>query len=120
MFCSVWHVYQPSEEEVMVFLDPYVNIVFLDCNEAGNGDLLLLCDCYDTTYHTYCVGLGRAILEGNWYFQGYQTSIPKQYNKHDEDVDDLQFGDISFQLQHLVGFLKDISFPLSYYISCEA
>lgn len=72
----------------MGFLDPYVNIVCLDCNEAGDGDLLLLCDHYDSTYHTYCVGLGRAIPKGDWYCQGYQTSMLGQSNTHDEDVED--------------------------------
>lgn len=81
-------VYQPSEEEVMGFLDPYANIVCLDCNEAGDDDLLLLCDRCDSAYHTYCVGLGRAIPEGDWYCQGCQTSMPGQSSTHDEDVED--------------------------------
>ena len=54
----------------MGFLDPYVNIVCLDCNEAGDGDLLLLCDRYDSIFYTYCVGLGRDIPEGYWYCRG--------------------------------------------------
>jgi len=81
-------VYQPSEEEVMGFLDPYANIVCLDCNEAGDDDLLLLCDRCDSAYHTYCVGLGRAIPEGDWYCQGCQTSMPGQSSTHEEEVED--------------------------------
>lgn len=59
----------------MGFLNPYVNIVCLDCNEASDADLLLLCDHYDSTYHTHCFGLVRDIPEGYWYCQGYQTFI---------------------------------------------
>jgi len=88
LFGSFWHVYQPSEEEVMGFLDPYVNIVYLDCNEASDGDPLLLCDRYDPTYYIYCVCLGRAIPEGDWYCEGYQTYMHRQSSTHDEDVDD--------------------------------
>lgn len=101
-------VYQPSEEEVMGFLDPYANIVCLDCNEAGDDDLLLLCDRCDSAYHTYCVGLGRAIPEGDWYCQGCQTSMPGQSSTHEEEVEDfvldLDNGDEGLGIR---GFVED-------------
>ncbi|XP_057860669.2 uncharacterized protein LOC131069319 isoform X2 [Cryptomeria japonica] len=81
-------VYQPSEEEVMGFLDPYADIVCLECHEAGDDSLLLLCDLCDSAYHTYCVGLGRAVPEGDWYCQACQTSRPAQNNTEEEEVDD--------------------------------
>ncbi|KAH9306334.1 hypothetical protein KI387_010738, partial [Taxus chinensis] len=81
-------VYQPSEEEVLGFLDPYSDIVCLECHEAGDDGLLLLCDLCDSAYHTYCVGLGRAVPEGDWYCQLCQTSRPAQNNTEEEEVDD--------------------------------
>ncbi|KAG0489768.1 hypothetical protein HPP92_006631 [Vanilla planifolia] len=60
-------VYQPSEEELRVLLDPYENVVCLECHQGGDDSLMLLCDICDSSAHTYCVGLGREVPEGNWY-----------------------------------------------------
>eukprot|EP01018_Ginkgo_biloba_P028242 Gb_36420 [translate_table: standard] len=81
-------VYQPSEEEVMGFLDPYASIVCSECHEAGDDSLLLLCDLCDSAHHTYCVGLGRTVPEGDWYCQGCQTSMPRHANTQAEEVED--------------------------------
>ncbi|KAM0947617.1 putative chromatin regulator PHD family [Dioscorea sansibarensis] len=63
-------VYQPSEEEMRGFLDPYENVVCVECQQGGDDYLMLLCDICDTPAHTYCVGLGRDVPEGNWYCEG--------------------------------------------------
>ena len=34
---------------------------------------MLLCDFCDSPAHTYCVGLGREVPEGNWYCDGCRT-----------------------------------------------
>ncbi|EHA8590790.1 putative PHD and RING finger domain-containing protein 1 [Cocos nucifera] len=60
-------VYQPSEEEMRGFLDPYENVVCIECQQGGDDNLMLLCDICDSPAHTYCVGLGREVPEGNWY-----------------------------------------------------
>lgn len=63
-------VYQPSEEELRSYLDPYENVICTECHEGGDDGLMLLCDLCDSPAHTYCVGLGREVPEGNWYCEG--------------------------------------------------
>ncbi|XP_072975002.1 uncharacterized protein [Typha angustifolia] len=62
-------VYQPSEEEIRGILDPYWNVVCMECQTSEEDYLMLLCDICDSPAHTYCVGLGREVPEGNWYCQ---------------------------------------------------
>ncbi|PRQ42347.1 putative chromatin regulator PHD family [Rosa chinensis] len=63
-------VYQPTEEELRSYLDPYENVICTECHEGGEDGLMLLCDVCDSPAHTYCVGLGREVPEGNWYCNG--------------------------------------------------
>lgn len=63
-------VYQPTEEELRSFLDPYENVICTECHQGGDDGLMLLCDLCDSSAHTYCVGLGREVPEGNWYCDG--------------------------------------------------
>lgn len=49
------------------YLDPYENVICIECHEGGDDNLMLLCDLCDSPAHTYCVGLGREVPEGNWY-----------------------------------------------------
>ncbi|KAF9681527.1 hypothetical protein SADUNF_Sadunf05G0010900 [Salix dunnii] len=63
----VIQVYQPTEEEIRSYIDPYENVICKECHEGGDDGLMLLCDLCDSSAHTYCVGLGRQVPEGNWY-----------------------------------------------------
>ncbi|KAK7284406.1 hypothetical protein RJT34_19152 [Clitoria ternatea] len=63
-------VYQPSEEELRSYIDPYEYVICSECHQGGDDGLMLLCDICDTPAHTYCVGLGREVPEGNWYCEG--------------------------------------------------
>ncbi|KAE9598159.1 hypothetical protein Lal_00004038 [Lupinus albus] len=63
-------VYQPCEEELMSYIDPYESVICSECHEGGDDGLMLLCDICDSPAHTYCVGLGREVPEGNWYCDG--------------------------------------------------
>ncbi|XP_051146676.1 uncharacterized protein LOC127262174 isoform X3 [Andrographis paniculata] len=63
-------VYQPSEEELRGYLDPYENVLCTECLLGGDDALMLLCDLCDSPAHTYCVGLGREVPDGNWYCDG--------------------------------------------------
>ncbi|VFQ73379.1 unnamed protein product [Cuscuta campestris] len=63
-------VYQPSEEELRGYLDPYENVICTECQQGGDDAVMLLCDLCDSSAHTYCVGLGREVPEGNWYCEG--------------------------------------------------
>ncbi|CAA6661984.1 unnamed protein product [Spirodela intermedia] len=73
-------VYQPSEEEIRGFLDPYANVVCVECQQGGDDNLMLLCDLCDSPAHTYCVGLGREVPEGNWYCNGCRSTDPAPSN----------------------------------------
>lgn len=63
-------VYEPTEEELRSYIDPYETVFCSECHEGGDEDLMLLCDMCDSPAHTYCVGLGREVPEGNWYCDG--------------------------------------------------
>ncbi|CAA2967616.1 chromodomain-helicase-DNA-binding 5-like isoform X1, partial [Olea europaea subsp. europaea] len=63
-------IYQPSEEERRGYLDPYENVLCIECLQGGDDALMLLCDICDSPAHTYCVGLGHEVPEGNWYCDG--------------------------------------------------
>ncbi|XP_022746123.1 remodeling and spacing factor 1-like [Durio zibethinus] len=63
-------VYQPSEEELRSYLDPYANVICSECHQGGDDELMLLCDLCDSSAHTYCVGLRQEVPEGNWYCDG--------------------------------------------------
>jgi len=63
-------VYQPSEEELRGYLDPYESVICTECQHGGDDAFMLLCDICDSPAHTYCVGLGHEVPEGNWYCEG--------------------------------------------------
>nr|DAD33203.1 TPA_asm: hypothetical protein HUJ06_012054 [Nelumbo nucifera] len=73
-------VYRPSEEEVRGYYDPYANVVCMECQQGGDDNLMLLCDICDSPAHTYCVGLGREVPEGNWYCEGCRPANPGSSN----------------------------------------
>ncbi|KAI3884260.1 hypothetical protein MKX03_017100 [Papaver bracteatum] len=47
--------------------DPYGRTNCAECQSSLDENLLLLCDLCDSAAHTYCVGLGSTVPEGNWY-----------------------------------------------------
>lgn len=79
-------VYRPSEEEMRGYLDPYENMVCMMCQQGGDDSLMLLCDICDSPAHTYCVGLGREVPEGNWYCEGCKSSEPVSSNSHVQNL----------------------------------
>lgn len=66
----ICQVYQPSEEELRSYTDPYEYVICSECHQGGDDGLMLLCDICDSPAHTYCVGLGQEVPEGNWYCEG--------------------------------------------------
>ncbi|KAK6159836.1 hypothetical protein DH2020_003217 [Rehmannia glutinosa] len=58
------------EEELRGYLDPYENVLCTECQQGGDDAFMLLCDLCDSPAHTYCVGLGREVPDGNWYCDG--------------------------------------------------
>ncbi|KAL2479111.1 uncharacterized protein Fot_48125 [Forsythia ovata] len=49
--------------------DPYSQVKCSVCNSPADESLLLLCDLCDSAAHTYCVGLGATVPEGDWFCQ---------------------------------------------------
>ncbi|KAE8705574.1 hypothetical protein F3Y22_tig00110422pilonHSYRG00113 [Hibiscus syriacus] len=78
-------VYQPSEEELRSYLDPYENVICSECSQGGDDELMLLCDICDSSAHTYCVGLGREVPEGNWYCGGCRPVALGSSSSHVQD-----------------------------------
>ncbi|KAJ0517373.1 putative chromatin regulator PHD family [Helianthus annuus] len=68
-------VYEPSEEELRGYLDPYENVICTECQNGGDDALMLLCDICDSSAHTFCVGLGREVPEDNWYCEGCRPTV---------------------------------------------
>lgn len=73
-------VYQPSEEELRGYLDPYESVICTECHHGGDDALMLLCDLCDSPAHTYCVGLGHEVPEGNWYCEGCRPTALDSLN----------------------------------------
>ncbi|KAK2663465.1 hypothetical protein Ddye_002039 [Dipteronia dyeriana] len=47
--------------------DPYQHVSCSVCHEVTDESLLLLCDLCDGAAHTFCVGLGTTVPEGDWF-----------------------------------------------------
>ncbi|XP_019152628.1 PREDICTED: uncharacterized protein LOC109149358 isoform X2 [Ipomoea nil] len=47
--------------------DPYSEVQCNVCHSSADDCLLLLCDLCDSASHTYCVGLGATVPEGDWF-----------------------------------------------------
>ncbi|XP_060169275.1 uncharacterized protein LOC132600198 [Lycium barbarum] len=47
--------------------DLYAEVQCNICHSTADDSLLLLCDLCDIAYHTYCVGLGATVPEGDWF-----------------------------------------------------
>ena len=47
--------------------DAWENLVCMECGGGDEDELMLLCDRCDAAAHTFCVGLGRAVPEGDWF-----------------------------------------------------
>ncbi|KAF6164160.1 hypothetical protein GIB67_010130 [Kingdonia uniflora] len=58
--CMQTEIYQLTEEEL-------IRLVCVECQQDGDDSVMPLCDICDSPAHTYCVGLGRNVPEGNWY-----------------------------------------------------
>ncbi|XP_009759810.1 uncharacterized protein LOC107768832 [Nicotiana tabacum] len=74
-------VYQPSEEELRGYIDPYENVLCTECQQGGDDALMLLCDLCDSPAHTYCVGLGHEVPEGNWYCESCRPTALASSNQ---------------------------------------
>ncbi|GBG87380.1 hypothetical protein CBR_g45437 [Chara braunii] len=66
----IWHLlatkYNPTEEELREVVDPYSSALCTECHSGVDDELLLLCDRCDAAAHTYCIGLGNSVPEGEY------------------------------------------------------
>lgn len=58
----------------------------MECQQGGDDDLMLLCDICDSSAHTYCVGLGREVPEGNWYCDCCRSASDEPSHSQFQDV----------------------------------
>lgn len=62
--------------------DPYAEVLCNACRSTKDEHLLLLCDLCDSAAHTYCVGLGFTVPEGDWFCR--DCTITRAEHAHSE------------------------------------
>ncbi|KAI3766970.1 hypothetical protein L2E82_17051 [Cichorium intybus] len=65
--------------------DPYSQVKCTICSLSSDDHLLLLCDLCDSAAHSYCVGLGATVPEGDWFCQDC-TFSRNEHAKIDTDT----------------------------------
>ncbi|XP_029116538.1 uncharacterized protein [Elaeis guineensis] len=92
-------VYHPLGNESTGISDPYANVSCSACHNSADEELLLLCDLCDSAAHTYCVGLGATVPEGDWYCPDCAISRD-EHLKSQSDTD--SFNQDSYKITHAV------------------
>lgn len=72
--------------------DQYAEVQCTVCHSTSDECLLLLCDLCDSASHTYCVGLGGTVPEGDWFCQDC-TVLRDEHARDDNDLDADSSGD---------------------------
>jgi len=72
--------------------DPYVNTICTVCSSSSDDELLLLCELCDSAAHTYCVGLGNAVPEGDWFCKDCGTIRDDQLRWQAENQAEFEIG----------------------------
>lgn len=67
-------------------VNPYENVICTECHQGGDDALMLLCDICDSPAHTYCVGLGREVPDGNWYCDGCRPAAVASTHHQAQDL----------------------------------
>ncbi|KAK6925165.1 Zinc finger, PHD-finger [Dillenia turbinata] len=75
--------------------DPYLATHCVVCQGSQDESVLLLCDLCDSAAHTYCVGLGSTVPEGDWFCT--DCAISKAEHAGDDVVSDNIFGRINLR-----------------------
>lgn len=66
--------------------DQYAEVQCTVCHSTSDECLLLLCDLCDSASHTYCVGLGGTVPEGDWFCPDC-TVLRDEHARDDKDLD---------------------------------
>ncbi|XXG55228.1 hypothetical protein AAC387_Pa03g2942 [Persea americana] len=99
-------VYHPLGNGTTGPSDPYEDTCCTECQTSENESLLLLCDLCDSAAHTYCVGLGRTVPEGDWYC--HDCSVSR--NEHSDQLDnDCRYQNSSRTIGKKPAYEADIS-----------
>ncbi|KAF5206367.1 Phd and ring finger domain-containing protein [Thalictrum thalictroides] len=80
---QVWH---PLGNQTSEISDPYAQVHCTECRSSSDENLLLLCDLCDSAAHTYCVGLGYTVPEGDWYCHDCTILRNEHFNRDDDTV----------------------------------
>lgn len=62
-------------------VDSYAELKCCVCHVEKDENLMLICDLCDTASHTYCVGLGYSVPEGDWFCHDCAVSRENNINK---------------------------------------
>lgn len=68
--------------------DPYAEVDCGICHGTQDESFLLICDLCDSAAHTYCVGLGHTVPEGDWYCHDCTLSRAEHDNNEKDSVFD--------------------------------
>lgn len=68
-------------------VDSYEEVVCNVCSSMTDDHLMLLCDLCDGAAHTYCVGLGYTVPEGDWFCNDCIASRPELANVNGADYE---------------------------------
>lgn len=66
--------------------DPHAHVRCTVCHDSKDESLLLLCDLCETAAHTYCVGLGVTVPEGDWFCEDCVT-LRAELSNHETRAD---------------------------------
>ncbi|KAK1291139.1 hypothetical protein QJS10_CPB17g00396 [Acorus calamus] len=70
--------------------DLYAHVHCSECQGSSDENFLLLCDLCDSAAHTYCIGLGHTVPEGDWYCNDCKISREEHTNAQtDSDHGDI-------------------------------
>ncbi|MQM21297.1 hypothetical protein Taro_054335 [Colocasia esculenta] len=75
--------------------DPYADTSCSACHGSTDENLLLLCDLCDSAAHTYCVGLGFTVPEGDWYCHDCTILRNEHTKMQDDHCSDENFNRVS-------------------------
>lgn len=68
-------------------VDSYEEVVCNVCSSMTDDHLMLLCDLCDGAAHTYCVGLGYTVPEGDWFCNDCIASRPELASANSADYE---------------------------------
>ncbi|KAF9624473.1 hypothetical protein IFM89_011481 [Coptis chinensis] len=77
----------PLRNQTSQIYDPYEQVNCSQCHSSSDENLLLLCDLCDSAAHTYCVGLGATVPEGDWFCHDCTVSRNAQQADSESDKD---------------------------------